>query len=116
MVSGQPAPADPGPASHTVAENAWPQRVLRNYGQLESVAAVPTRCDPALAEVVISPASAGSVSVASLSGVAAAVPAAAADRGALSVPSDSQSLMRRAVCGKAARTDLWEPRVGNRPG
>ena len=31
-------------------------------------------------------------------------------------PSRSESITRGAVCVNRARTDLWEPRVGNRPG
>jgi hypothetical protein len=54
--------------------------------------------------------------VAHLPGVAAAVSAAAAGGGPLGVPSCSEPTLRRAVCVERARTDLWEPWVGNRPG
>jgi hypothetical protein len=116
VVPGQPAPADCGAASRTVAESAWSQCLLWNHGQPHGVAAVPVRGDAPLAEVAVPPSSTGSASVASLSDRAAAVPAAAAARGALGVPSCSQAVMGRAVCVQGARTDLWEPRVGNRPG
>src|SRR5262249_58266683 len=102
-------------ASRTVAASAWSQCVLWNHGQPSCVAAVPVCGDPPLAEMVVPPPSTGPVSVASLSRGAAAVPAAASGGGALGLPSCSEAVMGRAVCVKGARTDLWQPRVGNHP-
>src|SRR5271166_4520808 len=84
-------------------------RVLRDHGQRRSVAALPGRGDPVLAEMVVASYAGRPIFVGLLQRAAGAVSAAGGGGGPLGVPAGSEPMTRRAVCANCASTDLWEP-------
>src|SRR5690606_18956084 len=94
-----------------------PLRVLRHHRELASPLALPHWGVLDLAEVAAAPLERGAEAVELVDRALRAVPALPGHRGPLAAASlVARPRLRGAGCGKSARPDLWEARVGNDPG
>jgi len=97
------------------------QELFVKIAKLQEIEVAPwsasTRGPSYLAEMAESAVGARRYELGEVLAVALAIPASAGPSHSVGVPRQgSESMNRGAVCGSLARTDLWEPEVGNHPG
>ena len=90
-------------------------RVLRNHRQRDGVEPVPNRGHTTVAQVARPAELERAHVMGTIHASARYLSPPACARGAQCVPLSSEAIVRRAVCLNWARTDPWEPRVGNCP-
>src|SRR5690606_23399724 len=104
-------------AAEPWSEAARALRVLRDSGELRCAQALPGQGGLGVAQVARPPLATRPDELGAHAPAAGAVPAAAAaSRAPAPPPARSESVTRRAGCGKSARPDLWGAGDCNLPG